>query len=219
MAEDFGLQLSINIPSGEQYEKGDMVNIRGRDAQEFSQNLTAFSTHMAEQAARVAQDIRAQYAIVAGLGGQTIEQTAHNPAQSPNQAAGQPQGNQAGNYSQQPPAGPQNGYQQPEQGYAQPDQGYAQPPQNRNGSPQQGYGQPQGGYQGGPPPQQQPPANDGIPTSPPPGVGPPPHCSHGEKRYLAKPYKGGKPGYWQAWACPAQRGDQTQHELEFIRNS
>lgn len=65
-------------------------------------------------------------------------------------------------------------------------------------------------------PQQQQPAG-GAPTEPPPWIGPAPQCSHGVKRFLAKPYKSGKPGYWMAWACPANRGDQTQHELEFIQ--
>lgn len=208
MAEDFGIQLSINIPSGEQYEKGDMVNIRGRDANEFQQNLGAFSSHMAEQAARVAQDIRAQYAVVSGLGGRTIEQSQHTPPQAPSQPAQDVGGDPWGTPATTEPTGPQNGYQAPNGGQ------YGNPPQ------QQGYQQPpQQGYAPQGQPQQQPPQDQGIPTSPPPHLGPPPHCSHGEKRFLAKPYKGGKPGYWMAWACPAQRGDQTQHDLEFIRNS
>lgn len=200
MGDEFGIQLSINIPSGEQYEKGDMVNIRGRDASEFQQNLEAFNSHMAEAAARVAADVRAQYAVVQRLGGHTVQQDAAQPAQN---GAGAPNGQAQAYQGQQQQSAPQNGYQQ--QG------GYQQaPPQNQGYDQQQGYQQQQ----------QQAPANDGgIPTSPPPHVGPAPSCSHGVKKFLAKPYKSGKPGYWMGWACPAQRNDPTQHDLEFIRQN
>lgn len=201
MADEFAMQLSINIPSGEQFEKGDMVNIRGNNPGEFQQNLLAFNEHMATEVARVAQEVKAQYLVVRELGG-TVQSV--DRSQTPQDAAGAPNSAPPQGYATQPPAGPQNGSQPAWDGPPQ-DQGYAQAP------PQQQYQQP--------PQQQAPPANDGVPTQPPPHVGAAPQCSHGEKRFLAKPYKNGKPGYWMAWACPAQRGDNTQHDLEFIRNS
>lgn len=101
--------------------------------------------------------------------------------------------------AQTPQNAPQSAPQQT-QAYSPPAQQYA--PQNGAQAPQQqAPAQPQG---------------DGVPTSPPPHVGPAPQCSHGTKRFLAKPYRNGKPGYWMAWACPAERGDQSQHDLEFI---
>lgn len=206
MSDNFGIQLSINIPSGEQYEKGDMINIRGANAGEFQQNLEAFSAHMAERAAQVAADVRAQYAVVSRLGGRTVEHSQNAPQAAP-QAQGGPDPQQ---YAQQ---APQQGYQQPQ------GDPWGQP----QGNPPGWAGSPQGGA--GYPPQQQyqqqAPQQDsgGIPTSPPPHVGPAPQCSHGVKKFIAKPYKSGKPGYWMGWACPAPRGDQSQHELEFIRQS
>lgn len=111
-------------------------------------------------------------------------------AQNPHSAAQSPaQPTPPQDYQQQPQV-PQEAPQAPQQGYQQ------QPtqPQDYQQQPQQ--------------PQQ--------PTGPPPNVGPAPSCSHGVKQYLSRPYKNGKPGFWQAWACPADRGDQTQHPLEFI---
>jgi hypothetical protein len=191
LADDFGIQLSINIPSGEQYEKGDMINIRGRNAQEFHANLTEFMQHCSTMAVEAARDVKAHARVAAGLNGTVVQQSQNAPQappQSPPQSqgndpwAGQPQGQQW-----QGGTGQQNS---PQGGYA---------PQNNSA--------PQGGNSGG------------IPTQPPPHVGPAPQCSHGTKKFLAKPYKNGKPGYWMAWACPAQRGDQSAHELEFIRQS
>lgn len=201
MTDSFGLQASFTIPSGEQYEKGDMVNIRGANPQEFHQNLLAFDEQIAQLVANVGNNLRAVAAAAKGLGAQQIS---HDSAQPPQ------------HQTQQAPGAPQNA----------PD--WAQNPAQGQGAPQgqqQGYGQPQGqqgyqqGYQQGPPQGQQQPQGNGIPTEPPPHVGPAPQCSHGTKRFIAKPYKGGKPGFWMAWACPAQQGDQSQHDLEFIRNS
>lgn len=204
MPEDFKFQLSVNIPSGEQYEKGDMINIRANDPNEFAAYLQGFqSANMPSLLAEAAANIRAAYIVSREMGGQVV-QHASNAAQSPQNA---PQGDYSGNgggYSQQQPNGAQNGF-QGQGGYQQQQgQGYGQ---------SQGYGQqqPQGGYQ-----QQGQPSGNGVPTQAPPNVGPAPQCSHGVKNYLAKPYKNGKPGYWQAWACPAQKGDPSQHELEFI---
>lgn len=99
----------------------------------------------------------------------------------------------------------------------QPPQGYD--PGNGSYAPQSGsqgyYGNNQQGYPQQP---QQPQNNGGVPTTPPPHVGPAPECSHGVKRFIAKPNRNGKGGYWMAWACPAQRNDPTQHELQFIPN-
>lgn len=193
----FLYQLSVSLPPSEQFAKGDMVNIRGRNPQEFMHNLNAMDQHMTQEAANVVANIRGAWTIIRDAGGQVVERTQHqappqNPQTPPQNPAQQPQGYQG--HQQQ--SAPQNG----SQGYQQP------PPQN------QGYQQ--GGYQ-----QQQPqqPQGDGIPTSPPPHVGPPPECSHGVKNFLAKPYRNGKPGYWMAWACPAQKGDPSQHELDFIQ--
>lgn len=209
MTENFVYQASFNIPSGEEYQKGDMVNIRGNDPTQFFQALDAFNDHMAEKVAQVAASVRAQYLVARDLGGQTIEHSRSQPASAP---PAQPQGNQPNGYGNAPQNGgngdPFNNAPQDAPAWtgAQ-DQGNPWNPQQQ---PQQAPQQQQA------PPQQ---GGGGIPTTPPPHVGPPPHCSHGEKRFLAKPYKGGKPGYWMAWACPAQRGDNSQHDLEFIRQS
>lgn len=215
MTDSFGLQASFTIPSGEQYEKGDMVNIRGANPQEFHANLLAFDEQIAQLVANVGNNLRAVAAAAKGLGGQQIS---HDSAQQPNQPA-QYQTQQAPGAPQNAPEWAQNGQQGQGGGYQQ-----QQAPDHSQG--QQGYqspygaGQGQQGYQQGPPQgQQQPPQGNGVPTEPPPHVGPAPQCSHGTKRFIAKPYKGGKPGFWMAWACPAQQGDQSQHDLEFIRNS
>jgi len=106
---------------------------------------------------------------------------------------------------------PQNAPQGPNTGPVDP---WAGQPQN---APQNGSQQAQGW--GNNASQQQAPQGNGVPTSPPPHVGPAPQCSHGTKTFLAKPYKNGKPGYWMAWACPAdKRTDPTAHDLEFIRS-
>lgn len=44
-----------------------------------------------------------------------------------------------------------------------------------------------------------------------------PTCPHGTKKFLEKPYRGGKPGTWKAWACPAPQGDTTACKLDFIK--
>jgi hypothetical protein len=196
-----------------------MVNIRGANPQEFHANLLAFDEHVAQLVANVGANLRA-VAAATKLGGQQISHDNHQ----------QPQSQQHQHQTQQVPGAPQNA---PDWAQGAPDNGYqggsggqgqqyGNGPQN--GSQGQGYQSPhdsgqQGGYQQGPPQGQQSPQGNGVPTEPPPHIGPAPQCSHGVKRFLAKPYKGGKPGYWMAWACPAQQGDNSQHDLEFIRNS
>lgn len=225
MAEDFKIQLSVNIPSGEQFEKGDMVNIRANDPGEFANMLQAFqAANFTTLCAEAAANIKAAYLVARDLGAQTVTHEQHAP-QGPQNGAGAPNGGPQGGYAQQAPNGPQNGsqgFQGPPPGdpWGNPNQ-YGNQPQGYGNQPQgygqaQGYqqGQPQGGYQqqGGQP------ANNGVPTSPPPHVGPAPQCSHGVKKFIAKPNKNGKGGYWMAWACPADRQDPTQHELQFISN-
>jgi hypothetical protein len=193
----FQYQLSVSLPPSEQYAKGDMVNVRGRNAQEFLQNLLNLDEHMAAEAGRVAADIRAQFLVASRMGGRVVERSSNGPQNPPSapqnapQQAPAPQGQQGGNGFQSPYGAPQ-AQQQP---YGQQPQGYSQPGGN--------------GYGGGQP-------ASGGPQSAPPDQGNAPSCSHGVKRFIEKPYKSGKPGTWKAWACPAQQGDPTQHELEFI---
>lgn len=183
--DDFRFQLSVALPPSEQYAKGDMVNIRGMNLQEFTQNLQGFNQFLATEVARVANEVRAQYLVVERLGGQVQRQAEHQNA---------PQGAQNG---AQAPNGGQGGYDPGNGSYV---------PQN--GGQQYGQQQQQQPYQG----QQQ------NQNQPPPNVGPAPQCVHGTKTFLERPNKGGKPGTWRAWACPANRNDPTQCELEFIRN-
>ena len=197
MSDDYVFQLSVSIPhSGSDYAKADMVNIRGRNPDEFSRALAAFDQHMSQQCAEIGQRLRAVALVGGEMGGTYVGQSENpqNAAQSAPSAPVDP-------WQGQPASGPQNGYQ-------------GQAPQ---GDPWQG--QSQGGYQQQQQQQQQQQPAQGVPTSPPPHVGPPPSCSHGVKKFLAKPYKSGKPGYWMGWACPAQRNDPSQHELEFIRQN
>lgn len=186
---DYACQANFSVPhSGSDYSKADLINIQGDSVQEFHANLTALNQHCLDLIVEVGTNLRAIAAAGGGLGARTIEH-AQTPQNAPQGATTQQPGN------------------------------YATPPQN---APQvDSWGQPQGQaptWAGQPqqaaPPQQ----SNGIPTSPPPHVGPAPSCSHGQKKFLAKSYKNGKPGYWMAWACPAQQGDPSAHDLEFIRS-
>ncbi len=197
MSDEFQFQLSVSLPPSEQFAKGDMVNIRGNTGPEFLQNLLNFDEQMAALAGKVSADIRAQFAVARDLGGRVIEQSRPQNAQV---APQQPQSAPVAH----PPAPQQYA---PQTGYGQEPPPPPPDPQQYGGYPQQA---PQQQYQ------QQPDPN-AVPTQPPPHVGPPPGCSHGQKKFIAKAYRNGKPGYWMAWACPAPQGAPDQHELEFIQ--
>lgn len=161
VSDNFKYQLSVTIPSGEQYEKGHMLNIRADNPHEFVANLLAVDNEFADVIGRIIASVKAQSAAGEGLGGQVIR---HETQQAPAQ--------------------------QPQQGYQQPQQQQAAPAQQQPAQSQQ--------------------------QALPPHVGPAPSCHHGEKSYLRKPYKSGKPGYWEAWGCPAGQEAQDQCALDFI---
>jgi hypothetical protein len=194
LSDDFKIQHSINIPSGEQFEKGDMVNIRANSPEEFASLMRLFGNpSVVQEIAEASANLKAAYLVVREMGGQVVTHAQNPPSAPP--AAQQPS---QGYPPQQQHSAPQGQFQSP----------YGAPQAQQ---PYGGQGQPQGGGYGG----QQQPSGYGQPSAP-PDQGQAPTCSHGVKKFIEKPYKSGKPGTWKAWACPAGQGDPTQHELEFI---
>lgn len=106
MSDEFKFQLSIGIPSGQQYEKGDMLNLRGNDPAEFNAVLDAFTSEMAQKCADAAAAIKAAYAVVQGTGATVVSE---EPAQ---QQQSQPQGGGWGGQQNQQQSQPQNNQQQ-----------------------------------------------------------------------------------------------------------
>lgn len=105
MTDSFVYQLSVSIPSGQQYEKGDMLNIRGNDPVQFNAALDAFNEELAAKCAGVASAVKIAYGYQA-LGDMGGTRVPDEPAQQ------QPQQNPWGNQQQnnQPP--PQQSQQQ-----------------------------------------------------------------------------------------------------------
>lgn len=85
---DFVYQLSVSIPSGQQYEKGDMLNVRADNPDQFAAALDAIADGtLAQKAADAASALKAAYAAVSGIPGASVTQDQPAQQQAPQQSA------------------------------------------------------------------------------------------------------------------------------------